>query len=149
MTTKTWGARAFAAAAALGLVIGLGTASAGAGSSRTIIVDPATVAPGEAFTVSGVADCITGDTLTITVVGLGLSQQVSGDNPWSLDFKAPADAAPATYPVTVSGEECTFGDSTLVVTGEATTTTTTAPATTTTAGPADAAATAAAPAFTG
>jgi hypothetical protein len=146
MTTKTWGARAIAATAALGLVLALGSATAGAGNFQgAITVNPTAVAPGEDFMVSGGADCA--DTfLTITIVGLGLSQDVDGSAPWESLFTTPTDAEPGTYPVVVSGSECGFNDSTVVITGA---TPTTAPETTTTTAVAVADATAAAPAFTG
>jgi hypothetical protein len=145
MSTKTWRARAVAATAALGLVLAMGTVTAGAGSNRTLFVNPASVAPGEDFTVSGGADC-TETILTIDVIGLDLSQDVDGTAPFEITFTAPADAEPGTYPVTVSGNECTYNDSTVVITGV---TPTTAPETTTTTAVAVADATAAAPAFTG
>ena len=148
--TTTWKARSFALVAAIGLVLAVGTVSAGAGISNTPVVNPTTVAAGETFTVSGGPDCID-STLTIDVVTLGLSGDVDGSANWSIEFTAPADAEPGTYLVTVSGNECTFGDATVVITAAATTTTTAAPSTTTTtAAPAVAAVAAeAAPAFTG
>lgn len=144
---KTWTRRiaVVAAVVALGSLISIAPANAASGG---IDVNPASVAPGEDFTVSGGPDCIKGSELGITVEGLALSGSVSGDAAWEITFTVPADAVADTYPVTVSGEECTFGDGVLTVT-EAAPTTTVAPATTTTAPAAKAAAVQAAPAFTG
>ena len=145
-----------ATALALGSLIGI--APANAISVTGILVTPPSVAPGDNFTVSGDADCITGDTLTIAVVDLGLSKQVSGDNPWQVDFTVPENAAPGEYAVTVDGEECSFENGVVTVTAAATTTTTVAPTTTsTTAAPtttstaraAAVTAVAASPSFTG
>ena len=137
-----------AAVVALGSLISMAPANAASGG---IDVNPASVAPGETFTVSGGPDCVD-STLGIAVTGLMLSQSVSGNAAWEVTFTVPADAVADTYPVTVSGEECTFTDGVLTVTAPAPTTTV-APTTTTTAALAVLAAKAAvvnaAPAFTG
>lgn len=111
---SSWTRRVVVVVAVIALagLVGLSPAQAGV---NPVTVTPSTVAPGEDFTVSGPADCITGDTLTISIAALGLSQSVSGDAPWSLDFTAPDDAEPGTYQVVVDGEECTFGNGTLTV----------------------------------
>ncbi|HEY5153243.1 MAG TPA: hypothetical protein VIJ47_00820 [Acidimicrobiales bacterium] len=102
---------------------------------------------------SGPADCIKGNILTISVTGLGLTATVSGDAAWEVPFTVPTNAAPATYPVVVDNEECTFADGSLVVVEPATTTTTTAAPTTvaptTTEPAAQAEAVTASPTFTG
>jgi len=135
-----------AAVVALGSLISMAPANAASGG---IDVNPASVAPGETFTVSGGPDCIKSSELGITVEGLGLSESVSGDAAWEVTFTVPANAVADTYPVTVSGEECTFTDGVLTVTAPAPTTTV-APTTTTTAAlAAKAAVVNAAPAFTG
>jgi hypothetical protein len=92
----------------------IGVVPAGAGASA-IVVSPTPVAPGADFTVEGPADCILGDTLTVSIADLQLSQDVSGDAAWSLTFTVPTDAAPGSYPVVVTGEECSFADGSLVV----------------------------------
>jgi hypothetical protein len=89
--------------------------TAGASTQSAPIATPSTVAPGAAFTVSGVKDCMGGTTLTVAIAGLGLSQTVTGAFDWSLDFTAPADAAPNTYPITIDGSECSYPDGTLTI----------------------------------
>ena len=108
----------------LGILAIIGLVSLGAVATAPIagaitrpgpVPSPATVAPGEAFSVSGVADCVTGLMLTIAIPDLGLSQQVLGDVDWVLQFTAPADAVPGTYPITVSNRECAFADGSITV----------------------------------
>jgi hypothetical protein len=141
--------RVLIAAAAVALAAGFAAGPAGAGTvSRALAVTPATASPGESIVVSGPADCIQESTLTVAIDGLGLSDQVSGDAPWELDFVVPDDAVPGPYAVeVVDGNECSFTAATLTVVAAATTTTTMA--TTTTAAPAAQAAVAAQPTFTG
>ena len=74
------------------------------------VVAPTTVAPGQDFTVSGVADCIQGTTLTVSVPGLQLSVTVTGSASWSVHFTVPSTATPGHYSVTVTGAECAFPD---------------------------------------
>jgi hypothetical protein len=136
-------------AAAVALAAGFAAGPASAGTVvRALVVTPASASPGESIVVSGSADCIQGSTLTVAIQGLGLSDQISGDASWQLDFVVPVDAVPGPYAVeVVDGNECSFTAATLTVVAAATTTTTIA--TTTTAAPAAKAAVAAQPAFTG
>lgn len=115
------------------------------------VVDPSSVAPGQSFTVSGVADCLKNEPLlTLTIDGLGLEQDFDGTAPWQVQFVAPQDAAPGDYAILVVHAECSFPVAYITIAAPATTTTTTtAPATTTTAPPAVKQAVAARPAFTG
>ena len=99
----------------LGGVLGMATADAG-GNPLTVTPNP--VAPGEDFTVSGGPDCIEGSTLTIAVEGetdLVPEQSVSGDEAWSVTFTVPEDAEPGDYSIIVSGEECSFTNTTITV----------------------------------
>jgi len=137
------------AAAAVVLVAAIGAAPASAGSAISApVVNPTSVEPGGAFTVSGVADCAEKeDALTLTIEGLGLEQDFVGTAPWQVQFTAPVDAAPGDYPITVIHSQCSFPVAYITIAAAATTTTTVAP--TTTAAPAAVAAVAAQPAFTG
>ncbi len=98
----------------MALAGGIGLAPAQAGGNP-ITVTPATVAPGEDFTVAGPADCILGSTLDVMIPELELAQTVSGDAAWSVVFTVPDDAEPGTYQVVVDGEECTFNNGTVTV----------------------------------
>lgn len=111
---SSWTRRVVALAAVAVLSGWVGAVPAGAGATA-ITVSPSPAAPGQDFTVSGPPDCITGSTLTVSIPDLLLSQDVSGDDDWSLTFTVPQTAEPGSYPVVVEGEECTFANGTLVV----------------------------------
>jgi len=151
---KTWTRRVALVVALLALGSWAGVTPASA-ASLAITVNPASVAPGDDFTVSGPADCIDTTTLHITVVDLSLEQTVSGAAAWEVKFTVPANTAPGTYTVSMFGNECGFADGAIVVADAVTTTTTAAPTTTTTAAPtttapaAQAEAVSASPTFTG
>lgn len=111
----TWTKRVVIAAAIVGLAACFGVAPADAGVTPAPVVSPATVAPGGTFSVSGVADCIQGSTLTVSVPDLSISTTVSGDADWSVQLTVPLGTTPGTYLVTVDGSECGYPDVDLIV----------------------------------
>jgi len=105
----------------LGILAIIGLVSAGAAATSpladaasqqgTPVATPSTVAPGEAFSVSGPGDCIDRTSLVIAIPGLGLSETLpSGltDVAWEVQFTAPADAVAGDYPITVDFNECSY-----------------------------------------
>jgi len=129
---KTWTRRVALVVAlmTLGSLISIAPASA---APLAFTVNPASVAAGGQFTVSGPADCIDSTVLHITVTQLTLEQTVSGAAAWSVTFTVPANTAPGTYTVSMFGNECTFSDGAIIVAAAIPTTTTTAAPTTTAA----------------
>lgn len=105
---------AIAAVLSAGVVGTVGTGSASAVQVAPTVA-PSPAAPGQEITVSGDPDCITGATLTVAVPALGLSQNVSGDSAWQVKFTVPAKTSAGTYPLTVTGGECSFPDAAVVV----------------------------------
>jgi len=102
-------------AAVLGLLVVLVAVPAGADTQIPPVANPATVAPGQSFQVSGAADCITGSTLTVAIAGLSLSATTSGDAAWQVSFIAPTSAADGAYPITVTGSECSYATGSVTI----------------------------------
>ncbi len=115
-----------------GLLVVLAAAPAGAVQASAPIANPDPVAPGQSFTVSGNADCITGSTITVAIPALQLSTTTNADAAWQVSFTAPSTAATGSYPITVSNSECGYSQGALTIATAVATTTTTAVVTTTT-----------------
>ncbi len=112
---RFWTRRLIVLGVLFGFLVALGATPAGAAPTPAPVANPSTVAPGQAFTVSGVADCITGTTLTVAVPGLALSTTTPGDADWQVNFTAPTSATPGTYPITISNSECSYPDGSVTV----------------------------------
>ncbi len=153
--------------ALVGLGAMAGGAPAGAQSGATPTVQPASIAPGATFAVSG-QGC--DGMVTVDIADFALSQEVGTNGPamaWSASFTAPSNATPGPHTITSSCSYFTYADASITITGAVTTTTTSTttstststtvpPTTTTTLGtttttqaPVAVAATTATPSFTG
>jgi hypothetical protein len=150
--------RRLALACAIVSLVALCAASPAGAAPLTLTVAPSPITPGGTFTIFGSADCITGTTLTVSVVGAGLSTSVSGDASWDISFTTTSTVPTGTFPITVTGNECSYPAASITIeplatttTSSTTTSTTTAPTTTkpTTTAKAAAAAVTASPSFTG
>jgi hypothetical protein len=111
----SWIKRVVIAMAIVGVASGFAVVPASAGQFPAPVVAPSPVAPGEDFTVSGVADCIENTILTVTVADLLLSATVSGESAWEVQMTVPLGTDPGTYPVTIEDSECSYPEADLVV----------------------------------
>ena len=89
----SWIKRVVIAVAVVGIASCFAVVPANAGQFPAPVVDPTPVAPGGAFTVSGVADCIEDTTLVVTVADLQLSATVSGADDWQVQMTVPLGTA--------------------------------------------------------